>query len=63
MVSNLNPSGMAKEEIIASVLWYTRARMHSTLHYVSPMQFEQDCMDAPNLPHQGRPGPVQTVRY
>ena len=36
----------AKEETIAWLLWYTRIRMHSTLHYVSPMPFEQDRMDA-----------------
>jgi putative transposase len=31
----------AKDETIAWVLWYNRTRMHSTLNYVSPMQFEQ----------------------
>jgi transposase InsO family protein len=36
----------AKDEIIAWLLWYNRTRMHSTLNYVSPMQFEQDWMDA-----------------
>ena len=36
----------AKDETIAWLLWYNRTRMHSTLNYVSPMQFEQDWMDA-----------------
>jgi transposase InsO family protein len=36
----------AKDETIAWLLWYNRTRMHSTLHYVSPIKFEQDWMDA-----------------
>src|ERR1019366_4262781 len=36
----------AKDEVIAWLLWYNRTRMHSTLNYVSPMQFEQEWMDA-----------------
>jgi transposase InsO family protein len=32
----------AKDEVIAWLLWYNSARMHSTLAYVSPMQFEQN---------------------
>ena len=36
----------AKDETIAWLLWYNQTRMHSTLNYVSPMQFEQDWMDA-----------------
>ena len=36
----------AKDETIAWLLWYNRTRMHSTLNYVSPMQFEQDWTDA-----------------
>src|SRR5450631_2528285 len=36
----------AKDETIAWLLWYNRTRMHSTLDYVSPMQFEQDWKDA-----------------
>jgi hypothetical protein len=36
----------AKDEIIAWLLWYNQTRMHSTLNYVSPMQFEQDWADA-----------------
>jgi putative transposase len=36
----------AKDEVIAWLLWYNRTRMHSTLNYVSPVQFEQDWADA-----------------
>jgi putative transposase len=36
----------AKDEIIAWLLWYKRTRMHSTLNYVSPIEFEQYWMDA-----------------
>ena len=32
----------AKDEAIDWLLWYNRARLHSTLAYVSPMQFEQE---------------------
>ena len=32
----------AKDEAIDWLLWYNRARMHSMLAYVSPMQFERD---------------------
>jgi transposase InsO family protein len=32
----------AKDETISWILWFNRTRMHSTLNYVSPMQFEQD---------------------
>ena len=32
----------AKDETIAWLLWYNRARLHSTLAYVSPVQFEQN---------------------
>ena len=35
----------AKDETITWLLWYNRTRMHSTLNYVSPMQFEQDWTD------------------
>jgi len=31
-----------KNETISLLLWYNRTRMHSTLSYVSPTQFEQD---------------------
>jgi putative transposase len=36
----------AKDETIAWLLWYNRTRMHSTLNYVSPIQFEQDWTEA-----------------
>jgi len=36
----------AKNEVIAWLLWYNRTRMHSTLNYVSPVQFEHDWADA-----------------
>jgi transposase InsO family protein len=36
----------AKDEVIAWLLWYNRTRMHSTLNYVSPIEFEQDWNDA-----------------
>jgi putative transposase len=36
----------AKDETIAWLFWFNRTRMHSTLNYVSPMQFEQDWTDA-----------------
>jgi len=32
----------AKDETLAWLLWYNRTRLHSTLAYVSPMQFEQN---------------------
>ena len=32
----------AKDETIAWLLWYNKARLHSTLAYVSPMQFERE---------------------
>jgi len=40
----------AKDEAIDWLLWYNRARLHSTLAYVSPMQFEQDWLA--NRPRQ-----------
>ena len=36
----------AKDETIAWLLWYNKARLHSTLAYVSPMQFEQTWLAA-----------------
>jgi len=36
----------AKDETISRLLWYNRTRMHSTLNYASPMQFEQNWTDA-----------------
>lgn len=32
----------AKDETISWLLWYNRERLHSTLTYVSPMQFEDN---------------------
>ena len=32
----------AKDEIIAWLLWYNQTRMHSTLNYLSPAEYEQD---------------------
>jgi putative transposase len=32
----------AKDEVLAWLLWYNSDRLHSTLAYVSPMQFEQN---------------------
>ena len=32
---------IGKDETIARLLWYNQARLHSTLAYVSLMQFEQ----------------------
>ena len=45
MGSDLKPSVRLKDETIAWLLWYNQSRMHSTLNYVSPMQFEQDWTD------------------
>jgi putative transposase len=36
----------AKDETISWLLWYNRTRMHSTLKYVSPIEFEQNWMEA-----------------
>jgi putative transposase len=36
----------AQDEVLAWLLWYNRTRMHSTLNYVSPVQFEQDWLEA-----------------
>ena len=36
----------AKDEVIAWLLWYNQTRLHSTLAYVSPVQFEQDWLAA-----------------
>ena len=32
----------ARDETIAWLLWYSSDRLHSTLAYVSPMQFEEN---------------------
>jgi putative transposase len=39
-----------KDEVIDWLLWYNRARLHSTLAYASPMKFEQDWLA--NQPRQ-----------
>lgn len=36
----------AKDEIVAWLLWYNSARLHSTLGYISPMQYEKDRLAA-----------------
>jgi transposase InsO family protein len=36
----------AKDAVIAWLLWYNKTRMHSTLNYLSPVQFEQNWSDA-----------------
>jgi len=36
----------AKDETLAWLLWYNQTRMHSTLNYLSPTQFEQDRSNA-----------------
>ena len=36
----------AKDETIAWLLWYNKARLHSTLANVSPMQFEKTWLAA-----------------
>jgi len=35
----------AKDENLDWLLWYNRTRLHSTLRYISPMQFEQQRQD------------------
>ena len=42
----------AKDETLAWLLWYNQDRMHSTLAYVSPMQFEKTWLAA--QPRQAR---------
>jgi putative transposase len=32
----------AKDAVLRWLLWYNRQRMHSTLNYVSPVEFEND---------------------
>ncbi len=36
----------ARDEVVASMLWYNQTRPHSTLAYVSPIRFEQDWLAA-----------------
>ena len=42
----------AKDETIAWLLWYNRSRLHSTLAYISPVQFEENWLA--NQPKQAR---------
>ncbi len=32
----------AMDEVVAWMLWHNRTRLHSTLAYISPMQFEEN---------------------
>jgi putative transposase len=32
----------AKDETVAWLLWYNRQRMHSTLNYASPVEYEHN---------------------
>ena len=43
----------AKDEAIAWLLWYNQQRMHSTLNYVSPVEFETEWENTrfAELPH------------
>ena len=36
----------AKDEVISWLLWYNQSRMHSTLDYLSPVQFEKNWLAA-----------------
>jgi putative transposase len=36
----------ARDETIAWLLWYNRTRLHSTLAYISPMQYEENWLAA-----------------
>ena len=38
----------AKDETLNWMLWYNQTRLHSTLNYVSPMQFERGWHAAQN---------------
>ena len=39
---------LAKDAVLDWLLWYNRKRMHSTLKYVSPVEFEHGWKDARN---------------
>ena len=43
--TGLRPWG-GKDAAIAWLLWYNQTRMHSTLNYLSPSEFEQNWADA-----------------
>jgi len=40
----------AKDETLAWLLWYNQARLHSTLDFISPMQFGRHWLAKPNKP-------------
>ena len=42
--------------MLAWLLWYNRTRMHSTLNYVSPMEFEQEWQDRTGQPSPAKAG-------
>ena len=46
----------AKDEALDWLLWYNRTRLHSTLKYVSPMQFEQEWQDGTGHPPPAKAG-------
>ena len=46
----------AKDETLDWLLWYNRTRLHSTLKYVSPMQFEQEWQDGTGHPPPAKAG-------
>ena len=46
----------AKDETLNWLLWYNRTRLHSTLKYVSPMQFEQEWQDRTGHPSPAKAG-------
>jgi putative transposase len=41
-VERLHGRRQATDDVVAGLFWYNRTRLHSTLAYVSSMQFEQD---------------------
>ncbi|AXC16287.1 Mobile element protein (plasmid) [Acidisarcina polymorpha] len=42
-----NNNREAKDAMLEWLLWYNRSRMHSTLRYLSPAQFEQQALASP----------------
>jgi putative transposase len=39
----------AKDAVVGWILWYNRQRMHSTLNYLSPVEFESHWENQPSL--------------